>query len=239
MKFLITAVALTLSCVTTQAFAQSQTAPKEMAKEVKAEMSQDSAKESCCSASKEDCNGECPVSLAMAKLPKMTYKVGAEESCCSQSAAKLAEESNEAIHYVVAKKEYEDKTEAMTALVEQTEAMVEAFITPCKCETSGKTTVAGETCSCPIQGEQNAALVKAAVDAVNVSYKVGEEACDCQIKAKELAANSDSKLTYVVDGEETCCSMTARLQTARAKYKAAVQAIANATKQSAGQESNS
>ena len=32
-------------------------------------------------------------------------------------------------------------------------------------------------------------------------------------------------MTYIVNGEETCCSMTARLNTARAKYKAAVQAV--------------
>lgn len=239
MKFLLTAVALTLSCVAGDAFAQSATAPKEMAKEMTSKATSDSGEESCC-ASKEECDGECPISKAMASLPAMSYQVGSEKTCCSESAAKLAEASNEAIHFVVAEKVYQDKTEAMTALVEKTEAMVEEFITPCKCETSGKTTIAGETCSCPVQGEQNVALVKAAVEAVNVSYKVGDESCNCPMKAKELAANSDSEMTYVVNGEETCCSMTARLQTARAKYKAAVEAMVSASsKAAAGEESNS
>lgn len=235
MKLLITAVALTLGVISTQTFAQegTQTAsPKELVAEV------GSTAKTCC-AGKEGCEGECPVSLAMAKLPAMSYQVGAEKTCCSSSAAKLAEEHNEAIHYVVADKTYEDKTEAMTALVEQTEAMVVAFVTPSTCATSGKVTVAGETCSCPTQGAKNIELVKAAVEAVNVSYKVGEEACNCPMKAKELASSSDAKMTYVVDGEETCCGMTARLQTARAKYKAAVKALATASTEEAGSATNS
>lgn len=235
MKLLITTVALTLGVMSSQAFAQeaaNATSPKEMV----AEMTEGSAEKKCC-ADKEACDGECPVSMAMAKLPSMSYQVGAEKTCCSESAAKLAEEHSAAIHYVVAEKTYEDKTEAMTALVEQTEEMVNKFITPCTCETSGKTTVAGETCACPTQGAKNIELVKAAVEAVNVSYKVGEEACNCPMKAKELASSSDAKMTYVVNGEETCCSMTARLQTARAKYKAAVKALATASTEEAGSNS--
>lgn len=237
MKFLFTAFAVLLGVLSTQAFAQEATetaSPKEMV----AELSESAEAKTCC-ADKEACEGECPVSLAMAKLPKMSYQVGSETTCCSDSAAKLAQEHSAAIHYVVAEKTYEDKTEAMTALVEQTEAMVAEFITPCKCETSGKTTIAGETCACPTQGAKNIELVKAAVESVNVSYKVGEEACNCPMKAKELASSSDAKMTYVVDGEETCCGMTARLQTARAKYKAAVKALATASTEEAGAATNS
>jgi hypothetical protein len=237
MKTLITAVALTLGVLSAQTFAQEgsgTTSPKEMV----AEVTGAAPAKSCC-ADKEACDGECPVTLAMAKLPAMSYQVGTEKTCCSSSAAQLAEEHSAPIHYVVAETTYEDKTEAMTALVEKTEAMVEEFITPCKCETSGKTTVAGETCACPIQGAKNIELVKAAVESVNVSYKVGEEACNCPMKAKELASSSEAKMTYVVDGEETCCGLTARLQTARAKYKAAVKALATASTEAAGAETNS
>ncbi len=235
MKILFTAFALSFGLLSIQAFAQeaTTTSPKEMA----AKMSDASSQEKCC-AGKDGCDGECPISMAMAKLPSMSYLVGTEKTCCSESAAQLASQSNAAIHYVVADTTYENKTEAMTALVEKTEAMVEDFITPCKCEKSGKTTVAGETCECPMQGAKNIELVKAAVEAINVSYKVGDEACNCPMKAKEMASKSDSKMTYVVDGEETCCSMTARLQTARAKYKAAVKALVSASKEAAGSESN-
>lgn len=230
MKLLFTAVALTLGVMSSHAFAQDGSTTTTSPKEMVAEMAEGSAEKKCC-AGKEACDGECPVSLAMAKLPSMSYQVGDEKTCCSESAAKLAEEHSAAIHYVVAEKVYDDKTEAMTALVEQTEAMVTKFITPCTCETSGATTVAGETCACPTQGAKNIELVKAAVESVNVSYKVGEEACNCPMKAKELASASDAKMTYVVNGEETCCGMTARLQTARAKYKAAVKALLAASEE--------
>lgn len=233
MKFLFTVCAVALGVMSTQAFAQEgthTTSPKKMVAEA-------SATGKTCCADKAACEGECPISMAMAKLPKMSYQVGSEQTCCSESAAQLAAEHSAPIHYVVAEKTYEDKTEAMTALVEQTEAMVAKFITPCKCETSGKTTIAGETCACPTQGAKNIELVKAAVEAVNVSYKVGEESCNCPMKAKELASASDAKMTYVVNGEETCCGMTARLQTARAKYEAAVKALATASTEEAGSNS--
>ena len=47
------------------------------------------------------------------------------------------------------------------------------------------------------------------------------------MKAKELAAGG-AEMKYVVGGEETCCEMTARLNVARAKYKAAVEALTKA-----------
>ena len=235
MKILFTALALVLGVVAYQAVAEdTATAPKEMA----AKMTDASGEAKCC-ASKEECNGECPMSKAMAKLPAMSYQVGTEKTCCSASAEALAKENNETVMFVVSDKTYEDKTEAMTALVEETEAMVNEFITPCKCETSGTTTVAGESCSCPVQGEKNVELVKKAVESVHVSYKVGDEECNCPMKAKEMAAESHSEMKYVIDGEETSCGMTARLETARAKYKAAVEAMATASKSEETSETNS
>ena len=225
MKTLLTAVALTLTLVSAQAFAQ-ETAPKEMA-------AQATEAPATCD------GGECPMSKAMAALPKMTYRVGTEDTCCSESAAALAKESSAPIHFVVAEKVYEDKTEAMTALVEQTEEMVTEFITPCTCEASGAMTVAGETCNCPMQGAKNTELVKKAVEAVDVSYKVGEETCSCPMKAKELAAESHGEVHYIVDGEETTCGLTARLNTARAKYKAAVEAMTAASPKEAEAGTNS
>ena len=196
--------------------------PKAMA----AELEGGSSEKSCCSG-KESCDGECPISAAMASLPKMTYKVGDETTCCSEAAAKLAEEHEAPIHFVVAETSYTDKSEAMTALVEQTEAMVVAYTTPSVCEASGTTTIAGEKCSCPIMAASHTKLVQEAVQSVSLSYVVGEEECNCPMKAKELAAGG-AEMKYVVGGEETCCEMTARLNVARAKYKAAVEALAKA-----------
>ena len=182
---------------------------------------------------KGDCSGdcekgccqECPVTAAMAKLPKMTYRVGTENTCCSESAAKLAKEKKETLHYVVGEKVFEDKSKAYTSLVEQTEEMVNAFVTPSKCEKSGTHTVAGKSCKCEVQAGKNAELVSNAIKNVKMTYAVGEETCSCPTKAGEMAKKAGKEMTYVVAGEKTCCNMTARLKLAKAKYKAAVEAM--------------
>ncbi len=180
-------------------------------------------------ASSQECSG-CPVSAAMAKLPKMTYKVGDEATCCSESAAALAKEHSKPIHFVVADKTFEDKQKAYTALVETTEKFVNAFVTPAKCEKSGKTSIAGKSCGCPVEAGKHAELVKKAVGEVKMTYVVGEEKCNCPTQAKAMAKDSDAKTTYVVAGKETCCNLEARLNLAKAKYAAAVKALASTEK---------
>ena len=188
---------------------------------------------------KGDCTGEtcdsgecqgCPVTAAMAKLPKMTYRVGTEDICCSESAAKMAEEKKTALHFVVGEKVFEDKTKAYTSLVEQTESMVTAFVTPSKCDKSGTHTVAGKSCKCEVQAGKNAQLVSTAIKDIKMTYAVGEKACNCPHEAGAIAKKSGEKMTYVVGEESTCCNMTARLTLAKAKYKAAVLALASTEK---------
>ena len=230
MKSLFTAalaVAIVACLTITSSFAQEGSDDKSSPKAMAAEMDGGSGSKACCSGKSECTGGECPISVAMAALPKMSYKVGEEATCCSKSAAALAEKNSAPIHYVVAETSYTDKSEAMTALVEKTEAALAAYTTPVVCEKSGTTTIAGEKCSCPTTAAKHTELVKAAVESVNLSYVVGEEACNCPMKAKELAAGG-AEMKYVVGGEETCCEMTARLNVARAKYKAAVEALTKA-----------
>ena len=172
------------------------------------------------------CNG---CTDAYASLPKMSYKVGDEVTCCSESAAAMAKKDDKPIHYVVGKKTFEDKQKAFVSLVEQTEAAVDAFITPAKCEKSGTTTIAGKKCGCPVDAGQKTALVKAAVDKVKMTYVVGKEKCACPSQAAAMAKKSGEKKAYVVAGKETCCEMTARLNLARAKFDAAVKALAAKT----------
>lgn len=172
-----------------------------------------------------DCCKGCPVTAAMAKLPKMTYRVGTENTCCSESAAKMAEEKKTPLHFVVGEKVFEDKTEAYTSLVEQTETMVNAFVTPATCSKSGTHTVAGKSCKCAVEAGKNAELVKTAIKDIKMTYAVGEKACNCPTEAGTLAKTSGEKMTYVIGEEKTCCNMTARLTLAKAKYKAAVKAL--------------
>ena len=178
---------------------------------------------------------ECPVmTAALAKLPKMTYKVGEEATCCSKSAATMAEKNSQPVRFVVGDKTFEDKTAAYTALVDSTESFVSEFTTPHKCEKSGKTTLAGQSCDCPVSSAKYAEQVAAAVKTVSMKYKVGEESCGCPNQAAAMAKAGDAKVQYVVGEECTECEMTARISLATAKYKAAVAAINKATGEKSG-----
>lgn len=178
--------------------------------------------------STESGEGTCASSCAVAKLPEITYQVDGKPACCANTAKAMAEKSEKPITYVVAEKTYDDKTEAYTALVEETEAFVDAFITPKECEVSGQTTIAGKSCGCCVEAGERAELVSAAVNEVKMTYKVGEEEVCCSTMAAQLAEKTGDETHFVVDGEETACNLTARLNLAKAKYEAAVKALAAA-----------
>ena len=171
---------------------------------------------------------QCPITTAMGKLPTMTYKVGDKDACCPVSAEAMAKESGEKITFVVAEKKFDDKNKAFTSLVETTEAFVNKFAEPCKCEVSGTTTIAGKTCECPVEAGNRAEIVKKAYASIKMSYKVGDKTCNCPVEAATLASKSDAKKEFVVNDECTECEMTARLKLAHAKYRAAVEALAKA-----------
>lgn len=183
-------------------------------------------------AADKDCD-QCPVATALAKLPKMTYRVGEESTCCSGTATEMAEKSEAAIHYVVADRVFECKNEAYVALVEKTEAFVDGFLAPVKCEHSGKTSVAGESFGCCEAAGKRTELVVNAVKDLRVSYKVNEESACCKNAAESLAKEHSAPIHYVVGEETTPCELNARMKLAHAKYTAAVKAIAAADMASA------
>ena len=110
-------------------------------------------------------------------------------------------------------------------MVETTETFVNNFVTPKKCEVSGKTTVGGKSCGCCVEAENRTKLVHAAIKDIKMTYKVGKESTCCSQSAGALAKKSGEQIKYVINKEETCCSHTARLNLARAKYAAAVEAL--------------
>ena len=185
--------------------------------------------------SEAQCDGACPIAAAMGDLPKMSYQVGEESVCCANEAAALAEKSGDAIQYIVGENTFADKEAAMVSLVETTESYVNEFITPCKCDVSGVTKIAGKSCDCPVDAGKKAELVSTAVADIKMSYAVGEETCDCPNHAAALAKSTGAEKTFVVGEETTCCEMTARLKLAHAKYKAAVQALASTDEAAADQ----
>ena len=192
----------------------------------------------CTASAKGECkDGKCPIATAMAKLPKMEFKVGTETTCCEKSAAAMAKKNNAAVSYVVGDKSFEKKEEAFAQLVDSTEKFVSKFTTPCKCDVSKVTSIAGKSCSCPVEAKERTELVTTAVKKVQMTYKVGEKTCSCPNEAAMLAEKSGAKKEFVVGKETTCCEMSARLALARAKYKAAVEALANAAKEKTEKDS--
>ena len=168
----------------------------------------------------------CPIEAAMAKLPELTYLVGKEETCCSASAAKLAKERKVAIKYVLAKKTFDNQAKATVALADATEKFVNEFAKPCKCDVSGKITVAGKELCCDVMAGERVKLVKKAMKKVEMTFLVGDQECACPDKAATLAKETGKEKVFVIAGEKTCCSVDARLKLARAKYRAAVEMLA-------------
>jgi hypothetical protein len=158
----------------------------------------------------------------------MTYLVGTEAVCCHDSAKELAQKSNQKMQFVVAGKNYAEEPQAFAALVEETEKFVNTFVTPCKCEASGKTTIAGQAIGCCNAAAKQSELVSTAVNKVRMGYKVGDEEVCCAKHAAKLSKEKNSAVVYVVDGESTQCELTARLKIATAKYLAAVNAASSA-----------
>lgn len=185
----------------------------------------------------QECDGACPVmTAALAKLPTMTYQIGEESTCCSESAAALADKHSLPVQFVVAETTYDDQSAAYTALVETTESFVSEFATPHQCEASGSITVAGKSCNCPVTSAGYATKVKEAMDAVQISYQVGEESCDCPNRAAMVAKESGQETHFVIGEETTSCEMEARLKLAHARYMAAVQTMAAIEAESAEAE---
>jgi hypothetical protein len=173
-------------------------------------------------------DGSCPVSKAMANLPELTFQVGDKQLCCEASANAVAQESGEKVQYLVATQAFDDKHEAMVALADATEKFVAEFATPHTCNVSGKTTVAGTSTTCSATAGKLAKISKAAMDEVHLAYKVGDEQCSCPTQAAALAKSAGKAKQFVIGSETTSCEIDARIKLARAKYEAAVKALAKA-----------
>lgn len=181
-----------------------------------------------CSASGCDASKGCPIDAAMAKLPKISYAVGEKKTGCPDAAAKIAKESGGHIHFCVGDTEYDSKSEAQAALLTATEKFVANFTKPHTCSKSGQCTLAGQPQSCEKSAAHTAKLMQEAMAKVKFAYAVGEKECHCPVEAAKLAKDSGKEKLFVVGETKTCCEKTARLNLARAKYKAAVEAMLKA-----------
>jgi len=171
-------------------------------------------------------DGACSVTAGLEKLPRLAYMVGEESICCSEMAKAKAKETGAKLVYLVGTKKFETETAAFTGLVEETEKFVDQFSKPQECKVSGSISIAGQECSCSVMAGEIAQKVKKAMDTVAVSYKVGDKVCSCPVEAKANATSSGLKMLFVVAKEATECEQTARLNLAKAKYQAALVAMA-------------
>lgn len=178
---------------------------------------------------------QCPISAAIAKLPHLTYIVADETCDCPKSAATKAEKLGVPLVFAVGKATFDNKNDAKVALVNATEAYLEEFSKPCKCEVSGLTTVAGKSMQCEKTAAKLASLVSKAMDGVYLTYKVGDQECHCPKQAASLAKQSGNVKLYVVGEKCTDCQTTARLNLAREKFRAAVEALVAAEQEAEAQ----
>lgn len=174
-----------------------------------------------------DCQ-DCPITAAMKALPQMTYLVGEEKLSCPKAAAETAQKANTSVRYAVGEKSFDTESDATLALAEATEQFVQAFAEPKVCKESGKVAIAGKELCCENAAAETAAVAKAAMDKIQMTYLVGEKECSCPVEAEKLAKDSGDPTIFVVAGESVGCNVTARLNLARAKYRAAVVAVMQA-----------
>lgn len=181
-----------------------------------------------CSAAQCSASKGCPIATAMERLPELTYAVGKKATCCPKEAAKLAKGSGGHIHFCVAGKEFDSKSDAQSALIDATEKFVAAFTKPHTCPKSGQLTLAGHSQKCEKNAARTAELMKKAMAKVKFTYLVGDKQCGCPVAAGKLVKESGKEKVFVVGEEKTACEKTARLNLARAKYRAAVEAMLQA-----------
>jgi hypothetical protein len=174
-------------------------------------------------------SGTCSVTAGLEKLPKMAYLVGEESIGCAEMAKAKAKETGAKLVYLVGAQKFDTETAAFTGLVEETEKFVEQFANPQQCKVSGSITIAGQECSCSVAAGEIAQKVKKAMETVAISYKVGDKVCHCPVEAKATAKSSGLKTLFVVEKEATECEQTARLNLAKAKYQAALVAMAKSS----------
>ncbi len=139
----------------------------------------------------EKCSG------ALARMPKMTCKVGDKTTCCPLEADKVAKDSGEKIDYVVAGKEYNDRNEALDAYAKQLNDHLAAF-------TTVSYAVGEKGMTCPMTANAVAQETKSTVKYVVASYAFAsqDEAANAG-KAARAAAEAVT-MKRLVDGKEVC-----------------------------------
>ncbi len=189
-----------------------------------------------------DCSKACPLEAAM---PVMLMKVGNETTQCSVMAEKMCDKSGSTMTYVVNDKEYHCSVEAKEAHYAAMKDMLASMThvsfnvggkhTECPvgakvaCEGSGEAMnyqVGTVVFDCPAEAIQAAAMARAAISQVAMTYEVAGEKTDCSAKACDMASTCESKsVTYVVNDKKTECEKSAQFNLVEAQLMAAIDGV--------------
>ncbi len=195
----------------------------------------------------EGCPIQKTVDAVLASFPKVAYRVGEETTSCSKSAGEMAEKSGKAMKYVVGGEVFDTQADADVKLASLIDEEIKGL-------QSVKFSVGSECTKCPItakkmakesgskvayrvagvdfaskdEAEKAVTLVKAAVESVKMSYKVGEKSFSCDKMAGAEHDKSGKTMTFVVGDKETGCSQSAHGMMVKAKVSAAVKAAVTA-----------
>lgn len=204
-----------------------------------------SAKGNCCG----QCGGSkaCDPADCWTKCgPKMQFSVAGETLCCPKNAEILAKANHDTIKYVVAGQTFENKGEAMTALVKVMHERLNEMTTvtyvvgdqEMQCGMSAskmakahgtdvRYRVASIVFTDKSQAEKAAQLARDAANNVKMVTVVdGKEYC-CSKTAAKVASDCGKPCEYKVAGEKdsTCCKTTAEMRLTQAKVQAAIKAM--------------
>lgn len=207
--------------------------------------------EECATACATACEGEPNAAQAslVGYMPKMTFKVGDESTCCPKTAAALAKKSNDHVHYMVNNVSYDDKAEAMGAHAKQLHNYMMDLVRiqyavngECvACPDSAKAMAASCTSKNlqykvgPATFDSAEAAIKASVMAwnaaknVSMQYAVGDEVTTCSKSAGAMADKASCSVEYVVNGQRTNCSKTAKYMQTVASVESALKALETAS----------
>lgn len=181
-------------------------------------------------------------------MPKMTYNVAGADTCCPKTAAAMAKEKNDHVHYVVNNVSYDSKAEAMGAHAKQLNTYMMDIVRI-------QYAVNGECVACPTAAKEMASSCESktmqykvgpatfdcaekaiaasvmaynAAQKVNMTYAVGDEMTTCTVGAKDMAKKANCSVEYVVNGQRTNCVKTAGYLKTVASVESALKALETA-----------
>ena len=161
-------------------------------------------------------------------MPVMTFAVGENTTCCPLEAFAMAKESNVMPVAHLNGKKYECVETAMgdwqqalsdkLACMTKVSYMVDGKETQCSksagamaksCGQAMTTRVAGKDYQCQKMAKTTALKAVQAADAVPFTITVAGAEYHCPMTAADASRLTGEKVTYTVNGVETCCQKTA------------------------------